>query len=147
MSIWAPLIALQNEYSLLERSVEDDLAPIAMELEMGLTPWASLKLGVLSGKFTTENKNKPGCEPKEWQSAHLNEKAYRVTCLRINRSCRSWCCRLERWAKPGRQQMLRRMRLVPQTYYSKRQSNFVRRFFQHHRILPLGRRLELIERN
>lgn len=75
---WAPLIALQNEYSLLERSVEEDLAPMARELEMGLIPWAPLKLGILSGKFTSENRNKQGCEPKDWQGAHLNDKAYRI---------------------------------------------------------------------
>ena len=52
---WSPLIALQIEYSLLERSVEGDLMPMARELGLGVTPWSPLKGGVLSGKYTREN--------------------------------------------------------------------------------------------
>ncbi|MEO6575252.1 MAG: aldo/keto reductase [Polyangiaceae bacterium] len=55
---WAPLIALQIEYSLLERTVEGDLIPMARELGMGVTPWSPLKGGVLSGKYTRENHGK-----------------------------------------------------------------------------------------
>lgn len=52
-----PLIALQIEYSLLERTVENELLPMARELEMGVTPWSPLKYGVLSGKYTRENRD------------------------------------------------------------------------------------------
>ena len=52
---WAPLIALQIEYSLLERTVEGELMPMARELGLGVTPWSPLKSGVLSGKYTREN--------------------------------------------------------------------------------------------
>jgi aryl-alcohol dehydrogenase-like predicted oxidoreductase len=52
---WSPIIALQIEYSLLERTVEGDLIPMARELGIGVTPWSPLKSGVLSGKYTRQN--------------------------------------------------------------------------------------------
>ena len=52
---WAPLIALQIEYSLMERTVEGELIPMAEELGMGVLPWSPLKMGALSGKYTREN--------------------------------------------------------------------------------------------
>jgi aryl-alcohol dehydrogenase-like predicted oxidoreductase len=51
---WTPVVALQIEYSLLERSVEGELIPMARELGMGVTPWAPLKSGVLTGKYTRD---------------------------------------------------------------------------------------------
>ncbi len=55
---WAPLIALQIEYSLLERTVEGELIPAARELGLGVLPWSPLRMGALSGKYTRENKQK-----------------------------------------------------------------------------------------
>jgi aryl-alcohol dehydrogenase-like predicted oxidoreductase len=52
---WAPLIAIQIEYSLLERTVEGELIPMAEELGLGVTPWSPLRGGLLSGKYTREN--------------------------------------------------------------------------------------------
>ncbi|GAA4210825.1 aldo/keto reductase [Actinocatenispora rupis] len=49
---WSPLIALQIEYSLLERTVERDLIPMAAELGLGVVPWSPLGSGVLTGKYT-----------------------------------------------------------------------------------------------
>src|SRR6185436_1600031 len=46
-----PLIALQIEYSLLERTVEGELIPMARELGLGITPWGPLRGGALSGKY------------------------------------------------------------------------------------------------
>jgi len=42
---WSPLVALQIEYSLLERTVEGELIPMARELGMGVTPWSPLAGG------------------------------------------------------------------------------------------------------
>ena len=47
---WTPLIALQVEYSLLARTVEGEIAPMARDLGMALVPWSPLKNGFLSGK-------------------------------------------------------------------------------------------------
>ena len=52
---WAPLIALQIEYSLVERTVEGEMMPMAQELGLGVTPWSPLRGGVLTGKYTREN--------------------------------------------------------------------------------------------
>jgi aryl-alcohol dehydrogenase-like predicted oxidoreductase len=52
---WTPFIGLQIEYSLIERTVEGELVPMARELGLGITPWSPLRGGVLSGKYTREN--------------------------------------------------------------------------------------------
>jgi aryl-alcohol dehydrogenase-like predicted oxidoreductase len=49
---WSSFVGLQIEYSLLERSVEQELVPMAQEFGLGITPWSPLKGGVLSGKYT-----------------------------------------------------------------------------------------------
>lgn len=49
---WSPLIALQIEYNLIERTGERDLIPMAQELGLGVIPWSPLASGVLSGKYT-----------------------------------------------------------------------------------------------
>ena len=48
---WTPLIALQIEYSLIERTVEHDLMPMAKAFGLGVTPWSPLKGGLLTGKY------------------------------------------------------------------------------------------------
>jgi aryl-alcohol dehydrogenase-like predicted oxidoreductase len=52
---WAPLIALQIEYSLMQRTVEGELVPMAEELGLGVLPWSPLRMGALSGKYTRAN--------------------------------------------------------------------------------------------
>jgi aryl-alcohol dehydrogenase-like predicted oxidoreductase len=53
---WSPLAALQIEYSLLERTVEGELTPMAQELGLGVTPWSPLGRGALSGKYKRADK-------------------------------------------------------------------------------------------
>lgn len=48
---WTPLVALQIEYSLVERTVEHELIPMAAELGLGVLPWSPLGGGVLTGKY------------------------------------------------------------------------------------------------
>jgi aryl-alcohol dehydrogenase-like predicted oxidoreductase len=48
---WTPLVALQVEYSLLARTVEGEVAPLALDQGMALVPWSPLKNGFLSGKY------------------------------------------------------------------------------------------------
>lgn len=47
----APIAALQNEYSLLNRGVEQEVLPCATELEVGFLAWSPLGRGVLTGKY------------------------------------------------------------------------------------------------
>jgi aryl-alcohol dehydrogenase-like predicted oxidoreductase len=49
---WTPLVALQIEYSLIQRTVEGELMPAARELGLGVTPWSPLGGGILTGKYT-----------------------------------------------------------------------------------------------
>ncbi|MET7482570.1 aldo/keto reductase [Streptomyces sp. NPDC005538] len=49
---WTPVTALQMEYSLLERTIEGELIPLAQDAGMGLLPWGPLKSGYLSGRYT-----------------------------------------------------------------------------------------------
>jgi aryl-alcohol dehydrogenase-like predicted oxidoreductase len=49
---WSPLVALQFPYSLLERTVERELLPVADALGASVTSWAPLGAGILSGKYT-----------------------------------------------------------------------------------------------
>jgi aryl-alcohol dehydrogenase-like predicted oxidoreductase len=49
---WSPLVALQIEYSLVERTVERDLIPMAAALGLGVIPWSPLASGVLVGKYS-----------------------------------------------------------------------------------------------
>ena len=55
---WTQFIGLQIEYSLIERTVERELLPMARELELAVTPWGVIGGGVLSGKYS-QTKQKP----------------------------------------------------------------------------------------
>jgi aryl-alcohol dehydrogenase-like predicted oxidoreductase len=57
---WSPIVALQIEYSLMQRTVEGELVPMAEELGLGVLPWSPLKGGALSGKYTRANGAKMG---------------------------------------------------------------------------------------
>ncbi len=48
---WTQFIALQIEYSLIERTPERDLLPMADAFDLAVTPWSPLAGGVLSGKY------------------------------------------------------------------------------------------------
>ncbi|MBR9906152.1 MAG: aldo/keto reductase, partial [Gammaproteobacteria bacterium] len=48
---WSPMVAMQLEYNLIERSVEGDLVPMAREMGMGIIPWSPLASGLLTGKY------------------------------------------------------------------------------------------------
>jgi aryl-alcohol dehydrogenase-like predicted oxidoreductase len=48
---WLPFVGLQIEYSLIERTVERELVPMAKALNLGLTAWSPLARGMLTGKY------------------------------------------------------------------------------------------------
>ena len=48
---YAPIIALQLEYSLVERNIEREHVPAALEFGMGITPWSPLASGLLTGRY------------------------------------------------------------------------------------------------
>jgi aryl-alcohol dehydrogenase-like predicted oxidoreductase len=75
---WEPLCALQIEYSLLERTVEGELIPMAMEMGMGVTPWSPLKGGILTGKYTRDNHPEEGEGRYKQDSRYLTDKTYDI---------------------------------------------------------------------
>ena len=47
------IISIQSEYSLLNRKIEEEIIPAALELNVGLLAWSPLGRGVLTGKYRT----------------------------------------------------------------------------------------------
>jgi aryl-alcohol dehydrogenase-like predicted oxidoreductase len=75
---WSAFIGLQIEYSLLERTVEQELVPMAGEFGLGITPWSPLKSGALSGKYTRRNAGQLKADRAALVDEFLNEKTYEV---------------------------------------------------------------------
>lgn len=75
---WSSFVGLQIEYSLLERTVEADLVPMATEFGLGITPWSPLKSGVLSGKYTRANDGQHQADRGALVDSFLNEQTYAV---------------------------------------------------------------------
>lgn len=82
---WAPLVALQVEYSLIERTTERDLIPMAAELGLAVVPWAPLGGGVLTGKYTAADldappTDRPGGTRRDYVMANrtLNERGLAI---------------------------------------------------------------------
>lgn len=73
---WSSFVGLQIEYSLLERSVEQELVPMALELGLGITPWSPLKSGAISGKYTRANAGQVTGDRGAFIHSYLNEKTY-----------------------------------------------------------------------
>lgn len=60
---WTPFVALQIEYSLIERTVERDLIPMAEAFDLAVAAWAPLGGGLLSGKYSTNGASPGGATP------------------------------------------------------------------------------------
>ena len=48
---WARFVTLQNQYSLLQRGIEVEVAPACERLEVSILPFFPLARGLLSGKY------------------------------------------------------------------------------------------------
>src|SRR6202171_4564554 len=75
---WSAFVGLQIEYSLLERTVEQELVPMAREFGVGITPWSPLKSGVLSGKYTRHNPGQIKPDRAFIADTFLTEKTYAI---------------------------------------------------------------------
>lgn len=71
---WSQFIALQVEYSLLQRTPERELIPMAKHFGITVTPWAPMAGGALTGKYLKGDKGRI----KEG-SKRLNENSERIT--------------------------------------------------------------------
>jgi aryl-alcohol dehydrogenase-like predicted oxidoreductase len=56
---WSPFVALQIEYSLIERTGERELLPVAEAFGLSVTAWAPMGGGVLTGKYTRGSSETP----------------------------------------------------------------------------------------
>lgn len=52
---WTPFVGLQIEYSLIQRTPERELLPMARALDIGVTAWSPLASGWLTGKYSDGN--------------------------------------------------------------------------------------------
>ncbi|WP_306591731.1 aldo/keto reductase [Geothrix sp. 21YS21S-4] len=75
---WSPLVALQIEYSLIERTVEHDLLPMARAHGLGVTPWSPLRGGLLSGKYGRNRRPEGEGRHVPGVSKSLNERNYAI---------------------------------------------------------------------
>jgi aryl-alcohol dehydrogenase-like predicted oxidoreductase len=82
---WSRFVALQIEYSLVERTVEHELIPMAESLGLGVLPWSPLGGGVLTGKYsradlTQESEANVSATRKGVvaSSGHMNERALAI---------------------------------------------------------------------
>ncbi|MBI5576188.1 MAG: aldo/keto reductase [Deltaproteobacteria bacterium] len=78
---WTSFAGLQIQYSLIERTPERDLLPMAKAMDIAITPWGALGGGMLSGKYKS-GKGKPhGARydvAAEWGSVFLTERNFRI---------------------------------------------------------------------
>jgi aryl-alcohol dehydrogenase-like predicted oxidoreductase len=70
---WSPFVGLQIEYSLIERSVERELIPMAQALNIGVTAWSPLASGVLTGKYHGQGSTEPGRMSSDMMKGFLPE--------------------------------------------------------------------------
>ena len=82
---WAPLVALQIEYSLVERTVEHELIPMARSMGLAVLPWSPLGGGILTGKYTKADltdENDADVSPTRKgviaSSGHLSERSLKI---------------------------------------------------------------------
>lgn len=68
----AALSSIQIEYSLLERTVEHDLLPMAKSFGLPVLAWSPLAFGVLSGKF---HDGTQGSKRGGWLTGYLGQRA------------------------------------------------------------------------
>ncbi|MFT7305291.1 MAG: aryl-alcohol dehydrogenase-like predicted oxidoreductase [Candidatus Azotimanducaceae bacterium] len=72
---WSEFIALQIQYSLVERTVERELLPMARAYDMAVTPWGIVGSGVLSGKY---NKNAAAEGRGASRSQIINDRSLKI---------------------------------------------------------------------
>jgi aryl-alcohol dehydrogenase-like predicted oxidoreductase len=70
---WSPFIGLQIEYSLIERTVERELIPMAKALNLGLTAWSPLSRGVLTGKYHGRGSSERGRMNNDMMKEYMPE--------------------------------------------------------------------------
>ena len=110
---WSPLVALQIEYSLVERTVEHELLPMAQAMGLGVLPWSPLGGGILTGKYSRADlSDDNGADVASDRkgviasTGHLNQRSLDIADV-VGSVAESWACRAPRSRSPGRWPMPR----------------------------------------
>jgi aryl-alcohol dehydrogenase-like predicted oxidoreductase len=83
-----PITALQTEYSLFTRDLEDEILPTIRELGIGLVPYSPLGRGILTGAITSEDSLDPDDSRRSAYFPRLNGEGLRAN-LRLVDAVRS----------------------------------------------------------
>jgi aryl-alcohol dehydrogenase-like predicted oxidoreductase len=75
---WSPFVAVQLQYSLLERTSERELLPMADALGLSVTAWAPIGGGVLTGKYTRGEGAPPDSRRSNSNQWRLTERNLRI---------------------------------------------------------------------
>jgi aryl-alcohol dehydrogenase-like predicted oxidoreductase len=75
------IVALQNEYSLLERSADVEVLPLCSELGVGFVPYFPLASGLLTGKYRRGAAAPPGSRLEDRPERLTDERFDRVEAL------------------------------------------------------------------
>lgn len=89
---WSRFAGMQVEYSLITRDAERDLLPLARYTDMGVTAWAPLAGGALTGKYLNNN-----TDPKRLKegSRRLNEKSMQIAATVVEIAQENQCSAAE----------------------------------------------------
>ena len=77
----APIVSTQMEYSLLQRGIEREVVPAALDLGVGILPWSPLGRGVLTGKYrsgTPADSRAASPDYQRFVAPYLDERAQRI---------------------------------------------------------------------
>jgi aryl-alcohol dehydrogenase-like predicted oxidoreductase len=77
---WAAFCGLQVPWSLADRSVENELLPLAAALDLAVTPWGVLEAGELTGKYLVPD-GRPTRSRPERVSPRVNDLAREVVAV------------------------------------------------------------------
>ncbi|WP_068072344.1 aldo/keto reductase [Novosphingobium lentum] len=75
---WAPIAAMQLEYSLVQRSIEREHLPLAKTYDIGITAWSPLAGGILTGKYTRGTPGSGGNRMDSMQLQPLDDRNRRI---------------------------------------------------------------------
>lgn len=68
----SPITCMQLEYSLVQRTIEQEHMPLAKACGIGMTGWSPLAGGILSGKYTRQTKQDGPARLESMQLQELN---------------------------------------------------------------------------
>jgi aryl-alcohol dehydrogenase-like predicted oxidoreductase len=85
----APIVSTQMEYSLLQRGIEREVVPAALDLDIAILPWSPLGRGVLTGKYrqgTPADSRGASPDYQRFVAPYLDDRAGRI----VGAVCPRW---------------------------------------------------------